>query len=132
MQRPLIHTIPIPLRIKDLSFVLGCCSHGTCLQQYNHGPSAGWAVEDMQAAIGLEGPHTKSFEVSRHDSFAQEQREWARLPPGSISLRSLTTSKFMMCIPQTKPVMETPRYEAQVSSPSNHFCGKNSPLSLPF
>ena len=54
------------------------------------------------------------------------------LPPGSISHRSLTTSKFMMYIPQTKPLMETPRDEAWFSSPSNHFCGKNSPLRLPF
>lgn len=62
----LIHTIPTPLRIKDLSFVLGCCSHGACLQQYSHGPSAGWAIEDMQAAIGLGRPSHKEFLPTHH------------------------------------------------------------------
>ena len=37
-----------------------------------------------------------------------------------------------MYIPHTKPLMETPRDKARFSSPSNHFCGKNSPLRLPF
>lgn len=81
MQRPLIHTIPTPLRIEDLSFVLDYRFHGPCLQQYRHGPSARWAIEDMQATIGLEGPHTKSFKDSGHDSFAQEQSFRQASPP---------------------------------------------------